>query len=62
MLSLILAGETIFLPAFHLGRYFKSSLLTTYGIDEFQLGRLGALRWFSARRPTATTEENTDLA
>ena len=43
MLSLILAGETIFLPAFHLGRYFKSSLLTTYGIDEFQLGRLGAL-------------------
>lgn len=42
MLSLILAGETVFLPAFHLGRYFKSSLLTTYGIDEFQLGRLGA--------------------
>lgn len=43
MLSLILAGETIFLPAFHLGRYFKSSLLATYGIDEFQLGRLGAI-------------------
>lgn len=38
-----MAGETIFLPAFHLGRYFKSSLLETYGIDEFQLGQLGAL-------------------
>ncbi len=38
-----MAGETIFLPAFHLGRYFKSSLLKTYGIDEFQLGQLGAL-------------------
>jgi sugar phosphate permease len=43
MLSLILAGETVFLPAFHLGRYFKTSLLTTYSIDEFQLGQLGAL-------------------
>ncbi len=43
MLSLILAGETIFLPAFHLGRYFKSSLLTTFAIDEFQLGQLGGV-------------------
>ena len=43
MLSLILAGETVFLPAFHLGRYFKSSLLSTFSIDEFQLGRLGAI-------------------
>ena len=43
MLSLILAGETIFLPAFHLGRYFKTSLLATYSIDEFQLGSLGAI-------------------
>ena len=43
MLSLILAGETVFLPAFHLGRYFKTSFLSTYSIDEFQLGRLGAL-------------------
>lgn len=43
MFSLILAGETIFLPAFHLGRYFKSSLLTTFDIDEFQLGELGAV-------------------
>ena len=43
MLSLILAGETIFLPAFHLGRYFKSSLLTTFSIDEFQLGQLGGV-------------------
>jgi sugar phosphate permease len=38
-----MAGETIFLPAFHLGRYFKSSLLATYRIDEFQLGQLGAI-------------------
>ena len=43
MLSLILAGESIFLPAFHLGRYFKSSLLTTFDIDEFQLGQLGGI-------------------
>ena len=43
MMSLILAGETIFLPAFHLGRYFKTSLLSTFSIDEFQLGRLGAM-------------------
>lgn len=43
MFSLILAGETIFLPAFHLARYFKSSLLTTFDIDEFQLGELGAV-------------------
>lgn len=43
MLSLILAGETVFLPAFHLGRYFKSSLLSTFSIDEFQLGGLGAI-------------------
>lgn len=42
MLSLILAGEAIFLPPFHPGRYFKSSLLATFGIDEFQLGQLGA--------------------
>ncbi len=43
MLSLILAGEAIFLPAFHLGRYFKSSLLAVFSIDEFQLGQLGAI-------------------
>lgn len=43
MMSLILAGESIFLPAFHLGRYFKSSLLATFAIDEFQLGQLGAI-------------------
>ncbi|MGI9515532.1 MAG: MFS transporter [Pirellulaceae bacterium] len=43
MVSLILAGETIFLPAFHLGRYFKTSLLSSFSIDEFQLGRLGAM-------------------
>ena len=43
MASLILAGEAVFLPVFHLGRYFKSSLLTTFQIDEFQLGKLGAI-------------------
>ena len=43
MLSLILAGEAVFIPPFHPGRYFKSSLLSTFGIDEFQLGQLGAI-------------------
>ena len=43
MLSLILAGEAIFIPPFHLGRYFKSSLLAVFGIDEYQLGQLGAV-------------------
>ncbi len=43
MLSLIVAGEAVFLPAFHLGRYFKSSLLATFSIDVFQLGSLGAI-------------------
>jgi sugar phosphate permease len=43
MLSLILAGESIFVPPFHLGRYFKSSFLSTFAIDEFQLGQLGAI-------------------
>ena len=43
MLSLILAGESVFVPPFHLGRYFKSSLLSTFAIDEFQLGQLGAI-------------------
>ena len=43
MLSLILAGEAVFLPAFHLGRYFKTSMLATFNIDVFQLGSLGAI-------------------
>ena len=43
MMSLILAGEAIFLPVFHSGRYFKSSLLGTLDINEFQLGQLGAI-------------------
>jgi MFS family permease len=43
MLSLILAGEAVFVPPFHLGRYFKSSLLSTFAIDEYQLGKLGAI-------------------
>ena len=43
LLTLILAGEAVFIPPFHPGRYFKSSLLSTFGIDEFQLGQLGAI-------------------
>ncbi len=43
MLSLVLAGEAVFIPPFHPGRYFKSSLLSTFSIDEFQLGQLGAV-------------------
>lgn|GEM_PF-39461 len=43
MMSLILAGESIFLPAFHLGRYFKTPLLTTFDIDILDLGNLGAI-------------------
>ncbi len=42
MLSLVLAGEAVFVPPFQPGRYFKSSLLSTFSIDEFQLGQLGA--------------------
>ena len=43
MMSLILAGESVFLPAFHLGRYFKTSLMATYEINNFQLGQLYAI-------------------
>ncbi len=43
MLSLVLAGEAVFVPPFQPGRYFKSSLLSTFNIDEFQLGQLGAI-------------------
>ena len=43
IVCLVLAGESIFVPPFHLGRYFKSSLLATFRIDEFQLGHLNAV-------------------
>jgi sugar phosphate permease len=43
LLSLILAGEAIYVSPFHPGRYFKSSLLSTFGIDEYQHGQLGAI-------------------
>ncbi len=43
MMSLIFAGEAVFLPAFHLGRYFKTPLLVTFDIDILQLGQLGAI-------------------
>ncbi len=38
MFSLILAGEAIFVPIYHLNRYFKSSFLDTFSINESQLG------------------------
>lgn len=41
--SLIFAGEAIFIPPFHLGRYFKSSLLETFGITELELGEAQAI-------------------
>ncbi|MEO0531426.1 MAG: MFS transporter [Planctomycetota bacterium] len=44
MMSLILAGEVIFVPAFHPGRYFRTSLLEAFGIDNFQLGEAAA--WY----------------
>lgn len=43
MLSLILAGEAVYIPPFHLNRYFKSSMLEAWGIDESQLGNLFAV-------------------
>ena len=43
MASLVLAGESVFLPAFHLGRYFKTPLLATFNIDILQLGHLGGI-------------------
>lgn len=44
MLSLILAGEAIFVPIYHLNRYFKTSLLATFALDESQVGSL--FWWF----------------
>lgn len=43
MLSLILAGEAVYIPPFHLNRYFKSTMLEAWGIDESQLGNLFAV-------------------
>jgi sugar phosphate permease len=48
MMSLIFAGEAVFLPAFHLGRYFKTPLLVTFDIDILQLGQLGAIYGIAA--------------
>lgn len=41
--SLIVAGEAVFIPPFHLGRYFKSSFLETFGITELELGEAQAI-------------------
>ena len=38
MFSLVVAGESIFIPAFHPGRYFKTSLLAALDINVEQLG------------------------
>jgi sugar phosphate permease len=45
---LVLAGESIFIPPFHLNRYFKSSLLDAFGLDELELGKLFAVYGVSA--------------
>ncbi|MEO1495887.1 MAG: MFS transporter [Planctomycetota bacterium] len=42
--TLILAGEAIFVPPYHPGRYFRTTLLDAFGIDEFQLGEAQA--WY----------------
>lgn len=44
MASLILAGEAIFIPTFHPGRYFRTSLLEAFGVTELQLGEAQA--WY----------------
>ena len=48
MFSLILAGEAAFILPFHLIRYFKSSMMATFGVDEYQIGQLGAVYGFVA--------------
>lgn len=48
MASLVVAGEAIFIPPFHLGRYFKSSLLSTFGINELELGEAQAVYGIAA--------------
>lgn len=42
--ALILAGEAIFIPPFHPGRYFRTTLLESFGITELQLGEAQA--WY----------------
>lgn len=44
MATLILAGEAIFIPPFHPGRYFRTTLLESFGITELQLGEAQA--WY----------------
>ncbi|QDT70573.1 Inner membrane protein YihN [Planctomycetes bacterium MalM25] len=48
MAGLILAGEVIFIPAFHPGRYFRTSLLDSFGINDLQLGEAQAWYGFAA--------------
>jgi sugar phosphate permease len=40
MASLILAGESIFLPAFGLNRYFKTPFMAALGVTEQQIGEM----------------------
>ncbi|MEN0111675.1 MAG: MFS transporter, partial [Planctomycetota bacterium] len=42
--TLILAGEAIFIPPFHPGRYFRTTILDAFGINEVQLGEAQA--WY----------------
>lgn len=42
--TLILAGEAVFIPPFHPGRYFRTTLLESIGINELQLGEAQA--WY----------------
>lgn len=44
MVSLILAGEAVFVPIYHLNRYFKSSFEAAFGITTSQIGTLFV--WF----------------
>ena len=48
MAGLILAGEVIFIPAFHPGRYFRTSLLDSFQINDLQLGEAQAWYGFAA--------------
>ncbi|MEM1062433.1 MAG: MFS transporter [Planctomycetota bacterium] len=43
MLALVLAGEAVFLLPFHVSRHFRPTFVGVFGIDQAQLGTLGAI-------------------
>ena len=43
LFSLVLAGETIFMPVFYLGRYFRATTREVLGIEEVQFGEMYAM-------------------